>query len=84
MLNKRVPQILQLFRQWSFIQAGFFWHSPILAQPGHWPLYWLSSSQLAGGGVVALIAEMEVNKYINTNEIKQIQRFVKKQNKSKR
>lgn len=84
MLNKRLPQILQLFRQWSFIQAGFFWHSPILAQPGHWPLYWLSSSQLAGGGVVALIAEMEVNKYINTNEIKQIQRFVKKQNKSKR
>ena len=84
MLNKRLPQILQLFRQWSFIQAGFFWHSPILAQPGHWPLYWLSSSQLAGGSVVALIAEMEVNKYINTNEIKQIQRFVKKQNKSKR
>ena len=84
MLNKRLPQILQLFRQWSFIQAGFFWHSPILAQPGHWPLYWLSSSQLAGGGAVALIAEMEVNKYINTNEIKQIQRFVKKQNKSKR
>lgn len=84
MLNKRLPQILQLFRQWSFIQAGFFWHSPILAQPGHWSLYWLSSSQLAGGGVVALIAEMEVNKYINTNEIKQIQRFVKKQNKSKR
>lgn len=84
MLNKRLPQILQLFRQWSFIQAGFFWHSPILAQPGHWPLYWLSSSQLAGGGVVALIAEMEVNEYINTKEIKQIQSFVKKQNKSKR
>ena len=61
MLDKHLPQILQLFRQWSFIQAGFFWHSPILAQPGHWPLYWLSSSQLAVGGVVALIAEMEVN-----------------------
>lgn len=46
-----LPQALQLFRQFTFMKAGVFWHSPFLAQPGHWALYLLLSSQLEAATV---------------------------------